>query len=384
MNIGIDVNCLIFEKAGIGRYTSSLLESLLKIDKKNHYFLYASFVRKKAERRAIIENLIRKVKAKNVTFRPISLPAAWCEMISQTSFSYKKIIKDDLDLFFAPHYAGIPKNGFENMVVTIYDMVFVRFPEHRGKRLSNYYLKRTKIAVENCECIIVPSESTKKDLIDFLGVDEDKIELIQLGAGPEFKVVANQKLANEVVKKYIPGQTKYILSVSTLEPRKNLDLIIKAFCLLPHELQRQYKIVLTGGRGWNNSLLRKTIQNYNLTDKIIFTGFVPNEDLAYIYNKASVFVFPSLFEGFGLPPLEAMACGCPVICSNTSSLPEVVGKAAIQIDPTDEEKLARGLEKVLISAKTANVLSKKGLAQAKKFNWGKTAKATLKVFESFS
>lgn len=382
MNIGIDANCIVFDSSGFGRYARNLVENILKIDRQNHYFLYASFIRK-PERRKILEEMVAKAKAKNVTIKILFIPASWKEFLIGLPFDLKYLIKDDLDLFFAPHYAGIPLKGFENNIVAIQDLVFMRYPLHRGSRLSKYYLKRTKIALKNCEQIIASSASTKRDLIELLDVPKGKIEVVYLGVSPDFKVKPNPKLAEEIVGRYLPDTTKYILSVSTLEPRKNLTLLIKAFSLLPHRLKQEYKIVLTGAQGWNNQELKRTIENHNLAGKVIFTGFVPDEDLPYIYSKASVFVFPSLYEGFGLPPLEAMVCGCPVICSNKSSLPEVVGKAGILIDPTKEEELAKALKKVLISRTLPAKMIKKGKIQARKFSWLKTAQETVTCFNQY-
>jgi len=379
MNIGIDINCLLFDRSGFGRYTENLVKNLLLIDHKNEYFLYANFIRKSQERRKIIHGLIQETNAKNVTVKVFPLPAHWKEMLTGTSYSYTSIVKDPLDIYFAPHYAGIPKNGFSQMVVTIHDLVFIKYPEHRG-RLSDYYLKRTKIAVEKSVKIIADSESTKKDLIDLLDVNADKIKVIYLGVDEQFKVYHQNEIIART-QKYVPTEQKYILSVGTLEPRKNLSMIVKAFSLLPIELQQTYKIVFTGGKGWNNQALAQTIADYNLKDRVIFTGFVSDEDLPYLYNRADLFIYPSLYEGFGLPVLEAMACGAPIITSNVSSLPEVVGKAGILIDPKNEQEIAHKMKQILTNPKLADDLRKKGPLQAKKFTWKKTAQETLKIFE---
>jgi len=267
------------------------------------------------------------------------------------------------------------------MIITIQDLVFLKFPEHRGKRLSDYYLKRTKIAVENSKQIITSSNSTRRDLIGLLGVPARKIKVIHLGVGPNFKVFKNQSILAEKISRYVRAKQKYILTVGTLEPRKNLSAIAKAFVLLPNSLQREHKLMFVGAKGWNNNELGQIIRDYNLTEKVVFPGFVKDEDLPYIYNKASLFVFPSLYEGFGLPPLEAMACGVPVISSGTSSLPEVIGKAGILVNPNREEEIAKAMRYVLTNPDVAKQMTKKGLKQAKKFSWQKTAQETLKIFQ---
>ena len=380
ISIGIDINCLIFEKAGFGRYTASLVENILKIDQKNQYILYASFIQHRAERQKILEDLIRKTGAKNAQIKIITIPAAWKEFLTGFNFPLQSLIKDPLDVYFAPHFAGIPKQGFKKMIVTIQDLVFMKYPDHRGKRLSNYYLKRTKIAIENSKQIIASSDSTRRDLVGLLGVPVRKIKVIHLGASPNFKIIKNQKELEAITKKYIRPKQKYILTVGTLEPRKNLSALIEAFVLLPNSLQREYKLMFVGAQGWNNDELGRIISDYNLKEKVIFPGFVKDEDLPYIYNKASIFIYPSLYEGFGLPPLEAMACGVPVIASGTSSLPEVIGKAGILVNPRKEEEIAKAMRYVLTNPKVAKQMIKKGSKQAKKFSWRKTAEETLKVF----
>lgn len=384
MNIGIDVNCIIFEKAGFGRYTYNLVKNLLKIDRKNHFFLYVSFIRHQTERTKILSNLIKETKAKNVTVRIIPIPAAWKEFLMGLPISIKLFIKDPLDVYFAPHFAGIPQKGFDNktrMVVAIHDLVFQKFPQHRGRKLSNYYLKRTKIALKQAKNIIAVSNSTKRDLQQYFKLQNKKIIVIPEAATENFKVCKNKKLIEEKTSKYIPRDTKFLLSVATLEPRKNLSLIIKAFALLPNNLKKEYKIVFVGGAGWNNKILSRTIKNYNLESKVISTGFAEEDVLPYIYNRASIFIYPSLYEGFGLPPLEAMASGTPVVASNCSSLPEVIGSAGILIDPKSEEELASAIKRILLSERLSKKMSLRGLKQAKKFSWEEAARKTLKVLE---
>ncbi|MCL5407564.1 MAG: glycosyltransferase family 4 protein [Patescibacteria group bacterium] len=380
MNIGIDANCLIFERAGVGKYTQNLIKNLLKIDRKNQYFLYFSFLRHRAKREKIIQDFL-KPKPKNVTYKILPIPARWYEFLTVTGFPVKKLIYDEIDVFFAPYASGIPKNGFQNSVVTVHDLVFLRFPEHRGKKLTNYYLKRHKIAVQNSKKIIVPSIATKNDLQEFLKVEPGKIQIIYEAADERFRKIKNNAIVNRIVGRYFDPKLKYILSVGTLEPRKNLKTLVAAYAILPYTLRQEYKLVLVGAKGWNNSELYQSIKNLNLKDDVIFTGFVLDEDLPYIYNKASVFVYPALYEGFGLPPLEAMACGIPVIVSNDSSLPEVVGSSAILLDEKNEEEIAQAIKEVILKEKLRQKLATRGLEQAKKFSWEKAAKESLKVLE---
>lgn len=383
MNIGIDANCLIFEKAGVGKYTHNIIKNLIKIDKKNRYFLYFTFLRNRKKRIRQVEEFLGKPRSKRIHVRIIPLPAQWYEFLISTVYPIEKIIKDKIDIFFAPYASGIPKRGFKNMVVMVHDLVFLRFPEHRGKKLSNYYLKRHKIAIKNCQKIIVPSKATKNDLRKFLKVDPRKIDVIYEAVSEELKIIKkiNTEEVNKKIRQYFDPKIKYILSVGTIEPRKNLNKLVEAYSILPHNIQKEYKLVIVGQKGWNNSKLFKTIENLNIKDKVIFTGFVKDEDLPYIYNKAKVFVYPSLYEGFGLPPLEALACGVPVIVSNTSSLPEVVGRAAIVVDCQNEKIIAETIKKAILNEKIVQKLKLRSKIQIKKFSWEKAARETLKVFE---
>lgn len=298
-----------------------------------------------------------------------------------TSFDIKRIFQDPLDIYFSPYVSGIPKKGFGKMVVSCHDLVFLRFPLHRGQKLSKYYLKRHRIAVKGCAKIIAVSDSTKKDLQNFLDVPPAKIKVIYEAADERFRPFKNQKKINKVISRYFNPDFRYILSVGTLEPRKNLSKLVEAFSMLPHQVLRDYRLVLVGAEGWNNSTLGRTINNLNLKEKVLLGGFVEDEDLPYIYNGASIFVYPSLYEGFGLPPLEALACGIPVITSNLSSLPEIMGKAALLVDPGNEMEIAKTIRKLIFQPKLAKKLASKGPEQAQKFSWEKAAEETLKLFE---
>ncbi|MBM2820614.1 MAG: hypothetical protein HW405_374 [Candidatus Berkelbacteria bacterium] len=382
MNIGIAANTLIFEKAGIGQYGRNLLKELLKIDKKNHYFLYFSFIRHRKPREKEIDSILGLPRASNVTVKIIPIPAAWLDFITTTPFSIQNVIKDKIDVFFAPYAAGIPKKGFSKMVFMCHDLVFMRFPEHRGKRLSNYYLKRHEIAIQNCSKIIVPSQSTRKDLREFFNVPLKKIVYIPEAADKNFRPIKDRKEIERITSKYIDPKYKYILSVGTLEPRKNLAKLVEAYSLLPHEILRQYRLILVGAKGWNNSVLERTINDLNLQDKVILAGFVKDEDLPYIYNGASIFVYPSLYEGFGLPPLEALACGVPTVVCDRSSLSEVVGKAGILVNPENEKEISLAIKRILSRPILQEKSRRKGLLVAKKYSWKKTAEETLKVIEN--
>ncbi len=230
------------------------------------------------------------------------------------------------------------------------------------------------------DCIIAISQNTKKDLVEYFNVGEDRIAVIPLAAREEFHPRPMEKVKAFVAKRW--GLDKpYLLSVGTVEPRKNLRHLIRVYCCLPEELRNQYPLVIAGGGGWLSSDIYQWILKMGAESSIHFLGYVLS-DLVWLYCGAACFVYPSLYEGFGMPPLEAMASGIPVITSNTSSLPEVVGDAALLVDPKSEEELRSAITKVVSDSELRQTLSEKGLDQAKKFSWDQIAQDTLKVYET--
>jgi len=376
MRIGIDANWLIYEKAGIGRYSDNLIKAILEHDRKNDYVLFFNFFQKPRQRLRDIKNLIKNSKTP-VEIEMSAFPVKIKQWLIGTKFPLNRLYKKPIDLFYAPFFAGIPQVGWKKQVVTIHDLAFIKFPDHRGKNISHYYLKRTKQAVKKSQKIIAVSQATKKDLINLLHVKSEKIKVIYESVD---KIFHRQKIPKTFLKRYPYTKNDFILSVCTLEPRKNLSRLVKAYATLPYAVQKKFKLVLVGSKGWNIDELYKNILDLNLKDKIILPGFVSDEDLAYFYNAATIFVYPSLYEGFGLPVLEAMACGLPVITSNASSLPEVAGKAAILINPYKEEQIALAIRKVINSDNLQRTLRQKGLLQAKKFSWKKAAQETVDLF----
>ncbi len=379
MTIGIDANWLIYENAGIGKYSYNLILEILKNDHQNRYILMANFIRHFRKRKQILNELVKKSGNKNVSIKISCLPSAWREWLSNTKFPQKLLTRQQIDLYFSTYISGIARNGFFNQVVVIYDLVFVHFPEHAGKKLSDYYLMRTKNALDNCQQVIAISQSTKKDLVKYFNIDQSRVTIAYPGVDHNL-FHQDLKGKQNLSQKYRINKP-YILSVGTLEPRKNLETLIEAFEKLPEIIQQKHQLVLVGKNGWNNQNLKFKIKNLKLNKKIVETGYVPDYDLPFLYSNAEVFVYPSLYEGFGMPPLEAMACGCPVIVSNNSSFPEVVGNAGIKVKAKDISQIAKEIERVLKNNKLKKELILKGIDQAKKFNWSTSAKNVIKVFE---
>jgi glycosyltransferase involved in cell wall biosynthesis len=236
-----------------------------------------------------------------------------------------------------------------------------------------------RVSARKASKIIAISENTKKDIIDYFRIDEEKIRVIYLGVDRQFSPQPDTNEVGVLSKYNLPRG--YILSVGTLEPRKNILRLINAYKMVASTGEPVPKLVIVGGQGWRNEDLGKLVRESGLADRVVLVGYVPDEDLPTLYRNAAVFVYPSLYEGFGLPPLEAMACGTPVITSNISSIPEVVGDAAILIDPYNTTEIAQAIASVLNNKELRDRLKMNGLVRSNLFSWDKTARETLKLYQ---
>jgi glycosyltransferase involved in cell wall biosynthesis len=269
---------------------------------------------------------------------------------------------------------GIPS------VSTIQDLSYASFPGTytRGKVVYNEITSR--IVAARADRIIASSQSTKRDVIRCLGVDEEKIRVVHLAASKVFRPIRSPE-ALQAASTRLGLPDKVVLAVGSLNPRKNLVTLIQAYARLRQQAGVPHKLVLVGPREWKSEPLYQTVKELGIQSEVRLLGWIQDQDLACVYNLAELFVFPSLHEGFGIPPLEAMACGTPVVCSNSASLPEVVGDAAIAVAPTDVEGLAAAMARVLAEPELARQLRGRGLERARLFSWEKTARETIHVYE---
>jgi glycosyltransferase involved in cell wall biosynthesis len=267
------------------------------------------------------------------------------------------------------------------MVVTIHDMIAVMFPEIwpgiSGFRIRNYI----KYSSQRADIIITISSWVKKDIVRILNVPKDKVKVIYCGINKKlFKSIPDLSLQRLVKRKY--GIRKnFILTVGPLGTRKNHDRLIDAYSILPEYIREDYQLIITGEKkGTYNNLLKKASKSC-LVDDIVFTGFIPEKEMPMVINAASLFVFPSLYEGFGIPLLEAMACGTPLSASNVSSIPEVVGGAALLFDPYNINEMANVIDRAITDKDLRQKLVQRGFERIKKYSWENTAKEVLGVFE---
>ena len=368
MKIGIDTRVLAKgTRTGVEEYTINLLSNLLTLPAKNNYQLFYNAYQK-------VNLNYNWTSLPNVKLNDFRIPNRFF-FISSRYFNQPKIDKllGGLDVYFNPHFFVAPVSQKCKKVIVFHDLSFEHHPEFFSwrKRIWQKFLMDAKKEAQKADKIIAVSESTKSDLINFYKIEPNKIKVIYSGVGEQFKQINN----NNIREKYnLPK--KFILYFGTIEPRKNIIGLIKAFELLK---DKDCQLVIAGAKGWLYQDIFKVASKSKKRKNIIFTGFVEESDKPYLYNLSELFVYPSFFEGFGFPPLEAMACGIPTIVSTNSSLPEVVGKAALMVDATNIDELAWSIEIALSNKELRKRLIKDGLIQAKKFSWQKCAQETLSV-----
>lgn len=281
--------------------------------------------------------------------------------------SYQSLFpgRTDLSIFF--NYI-VPPRISGRVVTTVYDMTYLLFPETMDKKNLNRITEGIRYSVERSDHIITISEFSKQEICGLLQVPEEKVSVVY--SAPVYSAISAEfgPLAGR-----LNISKPYILYVGTIEPRKNLVRMIRAFEHLKKEYGIPHQLVLAGGDGWQNEEIYQTASQVSCSDELIFTGYLADGEKNTLYRNAAAFVFPSLYEGFGMPPLEAMLSGCPVVCADAASLPEVVGDAAQMVDPLDEEKIAAGILQVLSDESYAAGLVRKGYKQAEKFSWDASA-----------
>ena len=284
-----------------------------------------------------------------------------------------------VDLFHFPSFVARPLRS-ARAVVTIHDLAFKRMPELSERKNVMFLERHIPRTLEHVRLVLADSEFTARELVDLYGYPEERIRVTYLGVGEHFQPRPVPETDDIRRRHSLPG--RFILCVATVEPRKNIGTLIEAYALLCREAADCPKLVLVGGEGWGGEPARieRLIDRLRLQGTVVWRDYISHEELPALYSAACLFVFPSLYEGFGLPPLEAMACGTPVVCSGAPSLPEVVGDAALLVPPRDAECMAGAMRKLLDDDVLRRELIQKGLDRAKRFTWTETARGTLKAY----
>ena len=409
MRIGFDVTALYVAQAGIFYYDYNLIRALLALDSDHDYLLldYSPIhggynqpdeMRALEDSQAGITHITglrhRKLARLQAMQRPVLWPLArlvdhtllwpW-KSLAQSSMRRKLTpLLADVEVFHSSDVLLWRQPGALN-VTTIYDLTPVLFPEYHTPGTLALQRAKYRFAQEEADVVIAISEATKRDIVTHLGIAEDRIRVVHAGVAPHFKPVTDPVILRETLSAFDLTPGEYLLYVGTLEPRKNLRRLIEAYALLLKEAHEPVpELVLAGAGGWNYHEILVLIETLSLQKKVRCVGRLPAEVLPALYSGARVFVYPSLYEGFGLPPLEAMACGTPVVTSNTSSLPEVVGEAGVTVSPTDTVVLAEVLTDLLFDSERRQSLREAGLARAAQFSWEHSARELLAIYQRFS
>lgn len=360
MRIGIDANPMFIRQAGIGQYVANLITHMVRLAPEDEFVLY----------RTGMWGELKTPTEWGRNVRVVSAPKLLLRVRSRL---------DELDVYHGTSYRlrGIGRRG---SIVSIHDLAAERMPgiapRRWGARLASEKTRRT---VHRATLVVVPSEHAARDVSDLMGVPREKIEIINQGVGDDYfpEHVAGGREA--LCRRYALRKDRYVLFVGTLDPRKNVPTLVRAFGRLTH-VRRSHCLVLVGAPGQGIQEIADVVRGSGLDEAVVMPGYLPPEEVRRLYSYADLFVYPSLYEGFGLPPLEAMACGTPTITSNTSSLPEVVGEAALQVDPLDPEVLADAMNTVLEDQALAAMLRARGFERAKRFSWEGTARKTLQAY----
>jgi len=377
MKIGIDIRTLMdAEYSGVPEYTLNLIKEILRLDSNNEYKLfYNSF--------ADLEDRIPKFEGNNIEIVKTNYPNKIFNYGFQKILGWPKIDKFmDVDVFFLPHmnFASLSKDV--KKIIAIHDLSFLHYPDFFSLRKNIWHkMVNIKKLLGNFDKVVAVSENTKKDLIELCDVDPGKIKVIYSAIEKNYKKIEDQEKLTKIKNKYnLPD--KFILFLATLEPRKNVDGLIQAFDIFQKKYSgfESYELIIVGGKGWKGRKIFEAWQKARHKEKIKFLGYIKRGDKKYIYNLASLFVYPSFYEGFGFPPLEAMASGAPVITSNSSSLPEVVKDNAVLINPYDINEISEAICQTLSNDNIRKRISGSALKYVENFSWEKTAREYINLF----
>ncbi len=373
MRIALDYTAGIRQRAGIGQYARGLVNTMLAQDTLNEYTMITSG-------RATKEHPFPA--ASNVRSRNIFIPDRYLNILwyRWRIPLYANIFTGPADVYHGLDFVLPPLIGKARKIVTVHDLAFLQHPETAFPSLAAYLNKVVPESVALADVVAANSYATRQALIEHYKTPPEKITVIPCGIAPYFRRITDPVLLGATQHKFKLTHP-FILSVGTLEPRKNHLGLIKAFYETQQRKGNSAKLVIAGGKGWLYEETLQAIRELKLEDKVRFLGRVSDLELITLYSLADVFAFPSFFEGFGIPPLEAMACGAPVITSNSSSLPEVVGDAAIQVDPHDIQALANALSLLFEDEQLRDDLRQKGYTQVKKYAWPSIAHKMLSIYQ---
>lgn len=373
MRIMIDARSVDTRQSGVGNYVTHLIKGLKEIDKKNHYILMVT-----AKQKGGISGTFSAFENYTVPFTSENhiLGDAWEFWILP-----KLLRKNAIDIFHGPAFLAPPfQNGFKS-VATIHDLVAFHHPKTIPAKYAIYMRFLIRMMIKKARGIITDTACIKEEIIDFFNIDPERIFSIPIAVSSQFRPIRDQELIDRIKKQY-GIQKRYFLYVGNIEPRKNLSNLFLACNSIREKLSRDFQLVVTGKKGWLYREIFETLAGTAFRDNIVFTQYVNRTDIPVLYSGADFFVFPSLYEGFGLPILEAMSCGTPVITSSVSSMPEVAGDAALYVNPLKISDIAEKILALAFDESLRQELREKGFKQADKFTWERSARLTQRVYET--
>ena len=381
MRIGIDYTAAVRQGGGIGRYTRNLVRALSELDQENDYTLFVAGGWGRGDGLG--------PWPENFRIRSVPLSDRWVHLLWQRLRLPVPVqaITGSLDLFHSPDFV-LPPTGRTPTLLTIHDLSFLRVPEYYVPAFRRYLEGAVARAAGRADHILADSESTRQDIIELMPVQKERVTVLYPGVDPRFRPIRTQTVLDAVRERYaLPD--RFVLGLSTLQPRKNFAGLIEGFRRLVQAGGNEpavadLQLVIAGGKGWMVEETYAAVSKAEMEAHVHFAGFVDDDDLPALYNLSAAFAFPTWYEGFGLPVLEAMACGTPVVCADNSSLPEVAGQAALLVDAGDPDALAEALIQVLVKADLRARLAVAGPEQAMRFTWPAAAQQLLGVYQSLA
>jgi glycosyltransferase involved in cell wall biosynthesis len=379
MRIGIDYTAAVHQRAGIGRYARNLVRALAELDRADKVTLFVAGGWGDGDGLG--------PWPPNFRLRSVPLSDRWLHILWQRLRLPVPVqtVTGPLDLFHSPDFV-LPPVGRTPAILTVHDLSFMRVPQFFVPGFRSYLEGAVARGVRRARHILADSESTRRDLIELLGVESERVTVIYPGVESRFKPVCDAAVLEKVGQRYRLPE-RFVLALGTLQPRKNFDGLIRAFGRLlaakaKDSASRDLHLVVVGSKGWMYQDLYTLVDDLGLAGKVHFPGFVADPDLPALYSLAMLVCLPSWYEGFGLPMLEAMACGTPVLAADNSSLPEVVGEAGVLVDIADNSGLTEALYGLLVDETLRGQCTALGLEQASRFTWEKAAGQLLELYRS--
>ena len=365
MRIGIDARKL--HDFGIGTYIRNLLRQLARMDRQTEFVILCR------------PDDCAMVTALGENFRGVVETAGNYSLLEQVKIPLA-LKREGVTLFHAPHYV-LPPLVRCKAVVTIHDCIHLMFPQYLPNRFAyRYAIASIRLAARRATRIMTVSESSKRDILKFVDTEPGKIDVIYNAYDDTFAIEPREEDVVRVRERY-QLESEFVLYAGNVKPHKNLERLIEAFHLVRKRGLDHLKLVMIGDEISKYTALRRAVHRHQLHKYVRFLGYLPEETLAVMYRLAGVFVFPSLYEGFGLPPLEAMASGTPVVMSNVSSLPEVAGDAAVLVDPYSPGAIAGAMRRVMMDGRLRDDMRERGLARAREFSWGRSVRRVKEIYD---